>query len=285
VADYSFVHKIQDTYSLTRLSDWGRESPKPGDFKPDPTIDMITPPLLQVNNMSAAKFFALGAELMDANPPQVTDWSTITRLKRIGFVAGSSFDLSLQPKEIQDAVAKGAKDALTYMAQKAPTIARVVNGWQMNTDTMGVYGNYYLKRAIVAELGLGANLPEDAIYPLALADANGQALTGDHDYILHFAKESLPPANAFWSLTMYDAQGFMVDNELHRFAIGDRDALKYNSDGSLDLYIQHRNPGPALESNWLPSPGEGQLGMAMRLYSPKRTALDGTWNPPAIQRR
>ena len=146
----------------------------------------------------------------------------------------------------------------------------MVNGWQMNTDTMGVYGDYYLKRAIVAQVGLGANQPEDAVYPLNVARrATASAPTGDHSYVLHFGKDELPPVDAFWSLTMYDAEGFQVANAINRFAIGDRDALRYNSDGSLDLYIQHDDPGGDRAANWLPSPNAGTLGLTMRLYAPK----------------
>jgi hypothetical protein len=170
------------------------------------------------------------------------------------------------------------------MREKLPTLARVVNGWQMNTDTMGVYGNYYLKRAIVAMVGLGANQPEDAIYPMLLVDAEGKPLTGDEKYVLHFSKDEIPPAGAFWSITMYDAEGFQVANPINRFAIGDRDALKFNADGSLDIHIQHTSPGKDLESNWLPAPAEGRLGVTMRLYAPKPQALDGRWAPPAVRR-
>ena len=155
----------------------------------------------------------------------------------------------------------------------------------MNTDTMGVYGDYYLKRAIVAQVGLGANQPEDAVYPLILVDADGKPPTGDHSYVLHFGKDGLPPVDAFWSLTMYDGQGFQVANSLNRFAIGDRDTLRYNSDGSLDLYIQHDNPGGDRAANWLPAPNAGTLGLTMRLYAPKGPVLNGSWAPPPLQRQ
>jgi len=170
------------------------------------------------------------------------------------------------------------------MVDKGQPFARVANGWQMNTDTMGVYGNYYLKRAFVALVGLGANQPADASYPLNVADADGQPIRGEHRYVLHFAAAELPPVDAFWSVTMYDADGFQVANTLNRFAIGDRDALQYNPDGSLDLYIQHESPGADKESNWLPSPAQGALGVTMRLYAPRPEALDGRWNPPAVQK-
>jgi hypothetical protein len=153
----------------------------------------------------------------------------------------------------------------------------------MNIDTMGVYGNFYVKRAVVAMVGLGANSPEDAVYPILLADADGSPLAGDNDYVLHFDKTELPPVHAFWSVTMYDAEGFQVANSLNRFAIGDRDPLQYNPDGSLDLYLQHQSPGPGKEANWLPAP-QGPLGVTMRLYSPQAPVLNGTWTPPAVRR-
>ncbi len=249
----------------------------------DPSVDMKTSPLDQVNKMSAAAYFKYAAELMKLNPPHVTDWSTIARLKRIGIEPGKSFDFDALDPSVQQALEKAATNGLQGMYGKMPSIARVVNGWQMNTDTIGVYGNYYLKRAIIAMVGLGANQPDDAIYPLNIADADGKPLTGQHKYVLHFSKEELPPVGAFWSVTMYDEAGFQVPNPLHRFAIGDRDDLKYNPDGSLDLYLQHDNPGSDKESNWLPAPATGVLGVTMRLYAPKAQILDGRWNPPAIK--
>jgi hypothetical protein len=177
-----------------------------------------------------------------------------------------------------------------YAAKHPPTrveqipIARVTNGWQMNTDTMGVYGNFYLKRAIVALAGLGANQVDDAIYPLNVSDADGKPVVAENKYVLHFSKGELPPVAAFWSLTLYDAEGFQVANPLNRFAIGDRDPLKFNADGSLDLYIQNQNPGPDKEANWLPAPSSGELGLTLRLYAPKPQVADGRWNPPAIKR-
>jgi hypothetical protein len=116
-----------------------------------------------------------------------------------------------------------------------------------------------------------------------MADAQGKPVTGDDDYVIHFDADGLPPVNAFWSVTMYDDEGFQAANELSRFAIGDRDPLRYNADGSLDLYLQHANPGPDKVANWLPAP-PGPLGVTMRLYSPKASVLHGTWNPPAVKK-
>ena len=280
VKDYDAVHKVQDGYKITLLADWGK-TPRKTMQKIDPSVDTKTEPLRQVNAMAGIDFFKYGAELMKQNAPHVTDWSIIARMKRIGLEPGTSFDGS---KVSADVLSKGAAAGLKLMQDKIPTIARVTNGWAMNTDTMGVYGNYYLKRAIVALVGLGANQVDDAIYPLNISDADGKPVVAESKYVLHFNKDELPPVGAFWSLTMYDAEGFQVANPLNRFAIGDRDALKFNNDGSLDLYIQNENPGPDKEPNWLPAPKSGKLGPTLRLYAPKPQVADGRWNPPAIKR-
>jgi hypothetical protein len=170
------------------------------------------------------------------------------------------------------------------MHDKGPTMARVTNGWSMNTDTMGVYGNYYLKRAMVALFGLGALEPDDAIYPTSRCDADGNPVTAENNYVLHFDKDELPPVDAFWSLTMYDTEGFPVANPINRFAIGDRDPLGFNPDGSLDLYVQNENPGSDKEPNWLPAPESGPISLTLRLYAPRPQVANGCWNPPAIRR-
>ena len=127
----------------------------------------------------------------------------------------------------------------------------------------------------MALIGLGANLPEDAVFPRATVDADGQPLTGAHRYVIRFPNGEQPPVNAFWSLTMYDAKQAFVQNPIKRYAIGDRDKLKLNSDGSLILYIQHDSPGRDKESNWLPAP-KGTFNVLMRLYWPKKAVVDGT---------
>jgi hypothetical protein len=101
--------------------------------------------------------------------------------------------------------------------------------------------------------------------------------------VLHFPAGQLPPVYGFWSVTMYDEEGFQIANPIDRFAIGDRDALRGNDDGSLDLWVQHESPGPEKETNWLPAP-RGPLFLCLRLYGPKAEALDGRWTPPALQK-
>src|SRR5262249_24139377 len=179
--DYDAVHKIQAGYKITPLSLWGKTS-EPVTGRVDPAVDMKTPPKIQVDTMPADEYFAYAAELAKANPPHITDEPMIARLKRIGIEPGKSLDFAKLDPAVRKALASAPEDAQKLMKWKVPTLARVENYWSMNTDTMGVYGNYYLKRAIVAQLGLGANLPEDAIYPMNLGDEAGKALDGANKY-------------------------------------------------------------------------------------------------------
>jgi hypothetical protein len=278
--DYDAVNKIQAGYKVTPLSEWGK-SPKPVEVKIASSVDMKTPPKTQIDTMQADQFFIYAAELLKLHPPHLTDQPIIAQLMRIGFEPGKSFDITKVDPVVKKALEAAPAAAQSLMEWKVPTLARVVNYWSMNTDTMGVYGNYYLKRAIVAQLGLGANLPEDAIYPLNLADEAGKPLDGASKYTIHFDKGATPPVNAFWSLTLYDSHGFQVANSLNRFAVSSWMPFKYNPDGSLDLYFQNENPGTDKEVNWLPAPN-GPFNLTMRLYSPKSDALTGKWNPPPI---
>lgn len=280
--DYAAVHKIQSGYQVTMLSEYGK-TPKPAEFKPDPNIDMKTPPKVQVDTMAAGAYFAYAAELLKLHPPHMTDEPIIAQMKRIGIEPGKSFDIAKLDPAVQRGLQGAPEAAQKLMAWKIPTLARVANGWSMNTDSMGVYGNYYLKRAIVAQVGLGANLPEDAIYPLNVGDDSGRPLDGANKYTITFEKGAAPPVNAFWSITLYDPEGFQVGNTLNRFAVSSWMPFKYNADGSLDLYFQNESPGKDKEANWLPAP-KGPFNLTMRLYGPKSEALTGKWNPPPVAR-
>jgi hypothetical protein len=171
------------------LSQWGQE-PVPPEVKIGPTIDMKTPPKVQVDTMPADKFFAYAADLLKLHPPHITDQPIIARLERVGFEVGKSFDLDQAKPAIKAGLERAPEAAQTLMQWKIPTMARIANGWSMNTDTMGVYGNYYLKRAMVAQVGLGANVPEDAIYPLNLADDTGKPLSRSAVYSFAIASRS-----------------------------------------------------------------------------------------------
>ena len=279
-SDYDAVHAIQAGFKITPLSQWGKAAEPVVDHV-DPDIDMKTPPKVAVDAMPAGKFFAYGAEILKSQPPHITDQPILARMRRIGIERGESFDIDKVDPAIKSALETAPEDAQKLMAWKVNSLARVVNGWSMNTDAMGVYGNYYLKRAIITQLGLGANLPEDAIYPINLADKSGKPLDGASAYTLHFEKGAAPPANAFWSITLYDAQGYQVANSLNRFALSSWMPFKTNPDGSLDLYVQNASPGADRQANWLPAP-KGPFNLTMRIYAPKSEALTGKWSPPPV---
>jgi len=280
VEDYDAVHAVQDGFRITRLAEWGGVAAPPQQ-QIDPSADTQTEPMRQVAAMSPRDYFAYGAELMKLHPPHASDWSMIARMRRIGLEPGRSFD----PRRLSaEALSRAVEGGRTLMQDMAPTISRVTNGWQMNTETMGVYGNAYLKRAIIAMVGLGANQPEDAIYPFAVADGEGRPVMAQNRYVLHFERDELPPVDAFWSLTLYDAEGYQVANPQNRFALGDRDPLAFNPDGSVDLYIQNQSPGAEREANWLPAPTSGELGLTLRLYAPRPQVAAGRWNPPPLRR-
>jgi hypothetical protein len=276
LADYQAVHTVQDGYRITALG-------QPPAHSVDPNYDTSTEPLRVVKTMAPLDFFTYSADLMAANPAHPTDFSQLARLAHMGIVAGEPFKADNFSAQQRADIESGWNAALQDMMGALSKLATGINGWTMLADTMGVYGDAYFRRAVVAMVGLGANQPEDAVYPVLTADADGNPMTGDHDYVIHFDADNLPPVAAFWSVTMYDADGFQVANELNRFAIGDRDQLRFNADGSLDLYLQHTNPGPERQSNWLPAP-RGPLGVTMRLYAPKREVLAGTWTPPLVRR-
>jgi hypothetical protein len=279
-ADYDVVHAVQAGYKVTPLSGWGKPAVTVVGTV-DPSIDMKTPPKTTVDTMPAGKFFTYAAEILKLQPPHVTDQPILAQMQRIGIERGKSFDINKVDPAIKAGLETVPADALKLMAWKVSSLARIANGWSMNTDTMGVYGNYYLKRALVTQLGLGANLPEDAIYPLNLADETGKPLDGASAYVLHFDKGAAPPVNAFWSVTLYDSDGFQVANSLNRFAVSSWMPFKYDPDGSLDLYFQNASPGADKEANWLPAP-KGAFNLTMRLYAPKTDALTGKWNPPPV---
>ena len=148
---------------------------------------------------------------------------------------------------------------------------------------VGTYGAAYLQRAAVAYAGLGANSVDDAVYPMGFVDADGQAFSSDERYVIHFEKSDLPPVRGFWSLTMYDSRQLFTANPINRYAIGDRDALAFNDDGSLDIYIQRSSPGQDKQANWLPAPATGPFSLTLRLYWPTAAVTGGSWAPPPVK--
>lgn len=282
-SDYDHVHGIQSGYAAAPLSSWGREPTGEPTAQPVPSVDMASPPVEQVARMSPGAFYSLFADMLKRNPPHATDYAILLRMERVGLVPGKGFDLDQAHPAVRRGLSRAAADAYRRIVDNRKRVLLTANGWAALGNALGVYGNDYLRRAFIAYAGLGALPPEEAIYPMAPVDADRQPLSGTARYTLHFDKDELPPADAFWSLTMYGADQFFVANPIDRFAIGDRDALNFNTDGSLDLYIQHDSPGAGKEANWLPAP-EGPFTMNLRLYLPQRAALDGSWTPPPVKR-
>jgi hypothetical protein len=280
--DYESVHRVQDGYTITPLSAWGQQ-PDPVEVTVDPTVDMSALPVDQVNQMKGAEFFGYAADLLRVHPPHATDWSMLARMRRIGVKPGEPFDSRDLEPEIRQAMETAVVEGQAAIRANIPRLAPQVNGWQYPADTMGVYGNYYLKRATLAMGGLGSNPPEDAIYPLTFNDGDGRPLDGAHEYRLRFDADGLPPVKAFWSLSLYDQQGFQVPNDLDRVTLGGRDPLRYSPDGSLELFIQQQDPSDDRTSNWLPAPA-GPFALFLRLYEPTPAVFDGTWKPPVVRR-
>ncbi len=278
-ADYKAVHALQDQFKLVPLSSYGKKyTPPPGTV--DPAIDMKTAVREQVNRMDAGAYFKLFAQLLKDNPPAKDDAPILARIAQVGIVPGQEFDIA----KLDPAVAQGLNDVPKLGVEKImahfKNAGKMENGWVFSTKT-GVYGTDYLQRALIAAIGLGANRPEDAIYPTSETAANGKPYEGSNKYVLSFAKGQMPPVNGFWSLTMYDADYFFVPNPLNRYTLSSRNKFKTNKDGSVNLFIQNTSPGKDKESNWLPAPA-GRFILMFRFYWPKEAIIDGTWKPPAV---
>jgi hypothetical protein len=284
VEDYQKVHSFQDKLSLVPLSAYGKDyTPPKGKF--DPAIDMKTSTTGQVTKMDAAAYFKLLANLMKDNPPTNADAPMVAQMAKIGLVPGKDWDISALDPTIAKGLGEAPKAALTKMTAHAPSAGKIANGWQI-TLPAGVYGTDYLQRAFLNWQGPGWNRTEDAVYPSTRVDSEGKALSGANKYVVHFAKGELPPVKAFWSLTLYDNEGFYVANQLDRVNLSQRSNFNFNEDGSLDLYIQKDSPGKDKETNWLPSPKGGGFALFMRLYWPSENApsiLNGSWMPPQVR--
>jgi len=276
--DYAAVHRVQDGCTLEPLSQHGTPySPPAGAF--DPTVDMNTPPIEQLKNMSATQFFGRLAMLLKTNPPPAAEAPILEKLAQIGVRPGEEFSLAEAPS-LEGAIPA----AFAKLEESQKFSGTPVNGWHIPPKNLGDFGTDYGTRAMIALLAFGANLPADAVYPTTFVDGARKPLTGANRYRLHFDAGQTPPVNAFWSVTMYDSQSFFVDNPIDRYALSSWMPLQHNGDGSMDLYIQHESPGKDRETNWLPAPA-GNFNLTMRMYWPKDhppSINDGTWVPPAV---
>lgn len=233
-----------------------------------------------IHDLSPQQYWDLYYSSLSHNQPSPEDKDLLDQLAKAGWTPDKKLDLAT----LSDSDRKTWEDAWPKALSKIEVDlgGTPANGWSIARSGMGTYGTDYDQRALVAYAGLGANLPEDAIYPATRIDATGANLTSGRNYVLHFAAGEIPPVRAFWSLTMYNDKGFFVANPINRFAVRG-EQMRKNPDGSLDVYIQRGNPGPEKESNWLPAPESGEFNLLMRLYWPDSKIIDGTWNPPGVK--
>jgi hypothetical protein len=280
-ADYAAVREIQQQYKLSPLSLWQTGIvPAPGQV--DASLDTTLTPDQQVAALDGASFFEQLAELLKKNPPIAgQDDEIVGKLNRLGIIPGQSFNAATASPEVLSAMAAAPEPSLTLIQINAVNLGEQVNNWLAAYD-LGVYGDEYLKRATTALVGLGANEAADALYPSTAKDSRADALLGSNFYRLRFPAGESPPVKAFWSVTLYDSDGFFVENPIDRYSLGSRNGLTLNPDGSVDVLLQ--NPAPAyLQENWLPTP-VSEFNLLLRMYYPDNSVLDQTWVPPAIER-
>ncbi len=233
----------------------------------------------QVMDMDAEGFLAELAAQMATNPPAPVDAPLLERLAGIQLRPGERFDWSGLSAVTREGLTAGLGEGKEMVASPAPETG---NGWQVIHTGAGSYGIDYLRRARTANFALGVNRPEDAIFPLSAVDSVGQRLSGAHRYTLSFESGALPPVGALWSLAIYDLDQLLVGNLLGRYALGSRDELELDSQGSLQIAIQ-RDPPEGSRANWLPTPEDG-FYLMLHLYLPGESVLDGSWTIPSIQR-
>jgi hypothetical protein len=292
-ADYKIVNQVQQELKIVPLSAYG----KPFTYvappvDPNPGFSMTDKPQDVIVRMSTSEYFNRMARLMGGDaPPAAEDAPIVAKMAKIGIVPGQRFDITKLDLAVQEAIQDLPKTALAKIVAQATGESKLVNGWKIGGVMTGRYGTNYFARALIAAIGWPANLSEDAVYPTTFVDENGDKLSGANKYTLTFPKGQTPPADGFWSITMYfdDGGWWFYPNPLNKLTESMRDHPKFNDDGSLTLYFQHESPGADKEANWLPSPA-GEFLLTMRLYWPREkspTILplgEGDWAPPAVQK-
>lgn len=198
--DYAKVHKLQDEISVVPLSAYGKNyTPPPG--RVDPDIDMKTPVRDQVNGLGTADYFDLLAKLMKDNPPAAADASMVSKMAKLGIAPGKPFTFDRLDPAVQKILQDVPGLAFEKIKGHFKSADKDVNGWLFTTRT-GTYGTDYLQLAFITAIGLGANRPQDAVYPISAKDASGKPYSGANKYVMHFPEGQMPPVEGFWSLTM-----------------------------------------------------------------------------------
>ncbi|MCC5994774.1 MAG: DUF1254 domain-containing protein [Oceanicaulis sp.] len=273
--DFAPVHALQDAISLTAAPPSAAARSGDSGQRPPDAVAALAPD----------EFFTCLAGLMAHNPARAQDADMTARLTALGVDPETgALDWSGHGLLARRVMARGVAVARDRLAE-ADRLLPGPQGWRTLTQGLGDYGTNYALRAGVARIGLGANLAADAIYPNTSVDRDGEPLHSLHSYDLHFPPGALPPADAFWSITLYDADGFLPEGAGWRPALGDRDALRYDSDGGLTLRISTTPPQGFPDSNWLPAPPDAPFALTARLYDPREAALSGEWTMPGVERR
>ncbi|MGH1350465.1 MAG: DUF1254 domain-containing protein [Methyloligellaceae bacterium] len=282
-ADIGNVIAIQNKYGLSSLSSYNENRAPQSEIRPASAVKQKMTPEQQVRAMDAKAFYTTLAKLITENPPPSADREMLKDLAEIGIIPGKNFDFATLPPEIQQGLGEATTAAQEFL-RLIP--GRFSNDAQWRPDLtkvkLGEYGTRYTLRAIVADTGFGAIKREDAVYQTARKDTDGNILSGTNQYKIQFPKGKIPPVKGFWSLTIYDKEGFLVANTLSRYSIGSNSKLQYNRDGSLDIFIQHTPPASDKQSNWLPAPS-GPFEVTLRMYWPEPAILDGSWKMPALE--
>ena len=279
--DMDNVKQVQAGYKAQPLSGFlGQPSPTAA-----ASIDFIKP-LTPETQRSSVEFYSILNFVLQFCPTVPSEQDLMARFAKIGIGPGQTFDATKLSPEMKTALEQGMADALAEFAafQKRIDAGEFTSGQMFGTREY--LKNNYLLRMAGAVNGIYGNSKDEAIYPLFALDANGQKLDGTNRYTLRFEPSQLPPANAFWSLTMYRMpEILLVDNPIDRYLLNSTMLSQFNmdDDGGLTLLVQHESPGKDQEANWLPAP-KGWFMPVMRLYWPKQEALDGTWTPPAIKK-
>ncbi|MEK2606063.1 DUF1254 domain-containing protein [Burkholderia arboris] len=236
-------------------------------------------PAEQVAALDPKAFFARFAQALQDNPAPVDDAHALESLGDIGVTAGYPV---LWTGDRLTAATAGVAEARARLAA-APSNLLSANGWSWIGDTAGKYGQDYALRAYAAYTQFGAATRDDETLAVVRVDSDGHPLNGANRYVLRFAPGALPPARAFWTLTPYTTNGALPDVGSARRSLGDRDRLRRNHDGSIDIVVS-ASPGGAHAGNWLPAP-RTDFALALRLYAPKPQASDGSWMPPVVVRK
>ena len=275
--DLPNVYAIQEKMKLMPLSDYisgDTYEPPRGSYSEE--NDYI--PVDKVLSMDPITFFNKANELMVKNPPAAADKEMLEKIAAVNIGPGMEFDTSVLTGD----VAENWKTMLTEIQLKLikedQKFSKKLGQWDYFGEPIGDFNTEYAYRALVALAGLGANTVEVALYPKIEQDADGNTLTGEKSYILHF--ESYPQVleGGFWSVTAYGDDDFLIDNPIDRYCINDRSGLQANDDGSVDVILSEDAPKDT--TNWLPV-GDGGFHLFMRIYTPDMDALE-TWTAPTI---